>query len=154
MPVLENLSELDDTGPLLGIDPGKRRIGVAASDPDRRVATAITTIQHRRLDDTLEQIRRLAEARGASAAIVGLPLEMSGRVGSAAQSARSFARHVSDRLGFAVVLWDERLSTVAVTRSLRDLDISKKRKPEVVDASAAAYILQGALNRLNQWHHD
>ena len=148
MPVVRSIEYLGGSGPLLGLDPGRKRIGVAISDPDRRVAASISTIHRHRLADDMARLREIVDTRKADAAVVGLPINMSGSEGPMAQSARSFARNLSDALGLTVVLWDERLSTRAAKRALREGGAPRHKQEQMVDASAAAYILQGALDRL------
>lgn len=133
------------TGPLLGIDVGTVRIGVAASDPSGSMAVPVTTVRRGRGD--LEQIAALAAERGAAGLVVGLPLRLSGQEGPAAQAIRGFAaglaRHVSPT---PVRLVDERLTTASASRGLRDAGIGTRQARHVVDQVAAAAILQGALD--------
>ena len=135
-------------GPLLGLDPGTRTIGVAVSDGLRMTATGLETIRRTRFTDDAARLAEIARGRGVAGIVVGLPRNMDGSEGPRAQSARAFARNLAERLGLPVALWDERLSTVAVERALIAADSSRKRRAEVIDKLAAAYILQGALDRL------
>lgn len=135
-------------GPLLGLDLGTKTIGVAASDGLRMSASPLETIRRTKFGLDADRLAALAAERAAAGFVLGLPRNMDGSEGPRAQSARSFARNLVQRLGLPVALWDERLSTVAVERTLLAADASRKRRAEVIDKLAAAYILQGALDRL------
>ncbi|QPC41605.1 Holliday junction resolvase RuvX [Kaustia mangrovi] len=133
---------------LMGLDLGTKTIGVALSDTTRTVATARETIRRRKFTQDAEALKAIADAENVSAIVLGLPVNMDGTEGPRAQSTRAFARNLPRILPLPVVFWDERLSTVAVTRTLLEADSSRARRGEVVDKLAAAYILQGALDRL------
>jgi putative Holliday junction resolvase len=137
-------------GPLLGLDLGTKTIGVAVSDPDRRVASALETIKRSKIGPDAERLQELGAGRGAVGVILGLPRNMDGSEGPRCQATRAFARNLSSRLPLTIGFWDERLSTAAVERTLIAADTSRKRRGEVIDKLAAAYILQGALDRLRQ----
>jgi putative Holliday junction resolvase len=131
---------------LMGLDIGTKTIGLALSDVERRLASPLDTIRRRRFsEDAAILLKRAAEFQVA-ALIVGLPLNMDGSEGPRTQSTRAFARNLPD--GILVSFWDERLSTAAVTRELIAQDASRQKRAQVVDRMAAAYILQGALDRL------
>jgi putative Holliday junction resolvase len=131
---------------LMGLDIGTKTIGLALSDVERRLASPLDTIRRTRFSaDAVNLLKRATEFQVA-ALVVGLPLNMDGSEGPRAQSTRAFARNLPD--GILVSYWDERLSTAAVTRELIAQDASRKKRAEVVDRMAAAYILQGALDRL------
>lgn len=146
--LMDSVDDLAGSGPLLGVDPGRRRVGVAVSDPQRRVATPLAVLERGRLRDLVAKLRALADSRGAVAVVVGDPLHLSGRAGPSAQSARALARSLAQELGLPVALWDERLSTAAVERQMAPAGGRGKRIRQDVDSHAAAYILQGALDRL------
>jgi len=133
---------------LLGLDLGEKTIGLALSDPLLTVATPMETLKRGKFPANAVQLDIIISAQGVGGLVVGLPLNMDGSDGPSAQSARAFARNWAGHSGVPLVLWDERLSTRAVTRTLLDADASRKRRSEVVDRMAAAYILQGALERL------
>jgi putative holliday junction resolvase len=135
-------------GSLLGLDLGAKTIGVAASDPDRRLATAVETIARLRFSDDAKRLLALAAERKAVAIVLGLPINMDGSEGPSAQSARSFARNLARMTDLPIALWDERLSTAAVERELIAADMSRARRKAVIDQHAAIFILQGALDRL------
>ncbi len=135
-------------GALIGLDLGTKTIGVAASDGLRMSATPLETIARKKFARDADRIAELGRARGAVGVVLGLPINMSGDEGPRAQSTRAFARNLAERLGLPIWLWDERLSTAAVERALLEADASRARRSAVVDKLAAAYILQGALDRL------
>lgn len=135
-------------GPLLGLDLGTKTIGVAASDLRRTIATPVETLAKGKFMADAARLIALARGRGAVGFVVGLPRNMDGGEGPRAQSARAFARNLARAAGMPVALWDERLSTVAVERTLLEADATRRRRAEVVDRMAAAFILQGALDRL------
>jgi putative Holliday junction resolvase len=135
---------------LLGVDLGEKTIGLALSDVGRSIATPLETIRRTKFTPDAERIRLLASRFEVGGIVVGLPLNMDGSEGPRAQATRAFVRNLKRLLGLPVVFWDERLSTAAVTRTLLDADASRARRGEVVDKMAAAYILQGALDRLRR----
>lgn len=147
---LEDLSALlPPHGALIGLDLGSKIIGVALSDVLRSIASPhFGHPRAKTFAKTAQPLVDLAVKERASGWIVGLPLNMDGSEGPSAQSARAFARNLAALTPLPIVLWDERLSTAAVTRTLLDADASRRRRDEVVDKMAAAYILQGALDRL------
>jgi len=134
---------------LLGLDPGAKTIGLAISDPGLTVASPIETIHRRKFRDDAAALIRLIEERGVGGLVIGLPINMDGSEGPRCQSVRQFAANLLERIEIPVVFWDERLSTAAVERFLvEEADMSRKRRGEVIDKMAAAYILQGALDAL------
>lgn len=135
-------------GALIGLDLGEKTIGVAASDPDRRLATGVETIARTKFAADAARLIQLAVDRKAAGFVLGLPLNMNGTEGPRAQSARAFARNLAPRAGLPIGLWDERLSTMAVERDLIAADASRAKRKAVIDQHAAAFILQGALDRL------
>jgi len=139
---------LPERGALIGLDLGAKTIGVAVCDPDRRVATPVETIMRKRFALDAERILALAAERRAAGVVLGLPINMDGSEGPRAQSTRAFARNLAKLTELPIALWDERLSTAAVERALITADASRAKRKAVIDAHAAAYILQGALDRL------
>ncbi len=137
-------------GALVGLDPGEKRIGVAVSDVTRLIASSLEQISRTKFAADAEAILKLYDARQCVGLVVGLPLNMDGSAGPAAQSARAFARNLLAKRDAPLLLWDERLSTAAVTRTLIEGDASRRRRGEVVDKMAAAYMLQGALDALQE----
>src|SRR6516162_8685361 len=153
MPVLslaDAAAVLTPRGVLIGLDLGSKTIGVAASDPDRRVAAPVETIARRRFSLDAGRILDLAVERRAAGLVLGLPINMDGSEGPRAQSTRAFARNLAQLTDLPVALWDERLSTAAVERALIAADASRAKRKNVIDQHAAAYILQGALDRLSR----
>jgi putative holliday junction resolvase len=151
MPVLtlmETAPLLPARGALIGLDLGTKTIGVAASDPDRRLATPVETIARKRFSLDVERLLELAGERAAAGFVLGLPINMDGTEGPRAQSTRAFARNLAKLTKLPIALWDERLSTAAVERALIAADASRTKRKAVIDQHAAAYILQGALDRL------
>ena len=133
---------------LLGLDLGEKTIGLALSDRLLTVATPMETLKRGKFGQDAARLDIIISAQGVGGLVVGLPLNMDGSDGPSAQSARAFSRNWAAHSAIPLVLWDERLSTMAVTRTLIEADASRKRRSEVVDRMAAAYILQGVLDRL------
>jgi putative Holliday junction resolvase len=148
LPLIEAAEFLPERGALIGLDLGSKTIGVAASDPDRRIAAPVETIARKRFNLDAERILKLAAERRASGFVLGLPINMDGSEGPRAQSTRAFARNLARLTVLPIGLWDERLSTAAVERALIEADASRARRKAVIDQHAATYILQGALDRL------
>lgn len=134
--------------PLIGLDVGSKTIGIAVSDRNRQIATPRETIQRSKFGPDAARLLDLARQERAAAVIVGLPINMDGSEGPRAQSTRAFARNLARLTDLAIAFWDERLSTAAVERMLIEADRSRARRAVLVDKLAAAYILQGALDRL------
>jgi putative Holliday junction resolvase len=135
--------------PWLGLDLGENTIGVAASDISRMIASPLELIRKTKFTQDAERLIKLMNGRNVSALVIGLPMNMDGTEGPRAQSCRAFARNLERLRPVNVAFWDERLSTSAVERFLIDeLDLSRKRRAGVVDRTAAAWILQGALDRV------
>lgn len=139
---------------LLGLDLGEKTIGLALSDTLLTVATPFDTLKRGKFSADAAIIEAIVTAQGVGGLVIGLPINMDGSEGPSAQSARAFARNFAARCELPIMLWDERLSTAAVTRTLIDADSSRRRRAEVVDRLAAAYILQGALDRLKHMEGD
>jgi putative Holliday junction resolvase len=152
MPVLD-LTELPTavapSAPLVGLDLGERTIGVAVSDATRTVASPLETIRKTKFTDDAARLFALMQSRGAAGIVIGLPVNMDGSEGPRCQSNRAFARNLLRLRELPIAFWDERMSTLAVNRMLIDeMDLTRARRAEVVDKAAAAWILQGALERL------
>lgn len=152
MPVLDlqDLAAASPSGtPWLGLDLGEKTIGVAASDATRMIASPLELVRKTKFTEDAQAVLKLMRGRNASALVIGLPLNMDGTEGPRAQSCRAFARNLDRIQPVNVAFWDERLSTSAVERFLIDeLDLTRKRRAGVVDRTAAAWILQGALDRV------
>ncbi len=147
---LEDLAAATPPGaPWLGLDLGEKTIGVAASDATRMIASPLVLIRKTKFTQDADAVLRLMDERRAAGLVIGLPLNMDGTEGPRAQSCRAFARNLQRLREVPVAFQDERLSTTAVERFLIDeLDLTRKRRAGVVDRTAAAWILQGALDRL------
>ena len=139
---------LPKQGRLIGLDLGSKTIGVAMSDPGRLIASPYKTITRKKFGKDCENIASIIEHQEIAGVILGYPLNMDGTFGPRAQSTRQFAVNLIDELGITLSLWDERLSTLAVTRTMIEADLSRARQKQVVDKMAAAFILQGALDYL------
>ncbi|MCJ7598007.1 MAG: Holliday junction resolvase RuvX [Methyloceanibacter sp.] len=135
---------------LLGLDVGTKTIGLALSDVSRSIATPYDTIRRTKFTEDAKTIREIVEKNQIGALVIGLPINLDGSEGPRAQSTRAFARNLAPIVKLPMLFWDERLSTAAVERHLIEADASRKRRAEVVDRMAAAYILQGALDRLRR----
>lgn len=152
MPVLDILdlpAALPPYSPVAGLDLGEKTIGVAVSDATRAIASPLELIRKTKFTDDAKTLFKLLDSRGAKGIVIGLPLNMDGTEGPRCQSSRAFARNLlrlDDALNIA--FWDERLSTVAVQRMMTsEQDLSRARRADLVDKTAAAYILQGVLDR-------
>ncbi len=135
---------------LLGLDLGSKTIGIALSDVMRQIATPMETIKRTKFTQDAVRLITIIEEQNVGGLILGFPLNMDGSEGPRCQSTRQFARNISEKIDLPIALWDERLSTVAVTRTLIEADASRKRRKQVVDKMAAGYILQGALDKLSR----
>ena len=147
-PLAEVAAHLPAGGALLGLDLGTKTIGVATSDPARRVATGVETIRRTNFTSDVARLLALAAERKAAGFVLGLPLNMDGSEGPRAQSTRAFAKNLARVTELPIALWDERLSTAAVERALIAADVSRSRRAKAIDQHAAVFILQGALDRL------
>jgi putative Holliday junction resolvase len=141
-------ADLPATGALIGIDLGTKTIGLALSDPRRRIATPLVTIARTKFAADAKVLLDAAAKNAVAGFVLGLPLNMDGSEGPRVQATRAFARNVRALTPLPILFWDERLSTAAVTRTLIEADTSRRRRGELVDKMAAAYILQGALDRM------
>jgi putative Holliday junction resolvase len=148
LPLIEAAKLLPPRGALIGIDLGTKTIGVATSDPDRKLAASVETIKRTKFAADAKRLLALAAERRAVGFVLGLPINMDGSEGPRAQSTRAFARNFASRTELPVALWDERLSTAAVERELIAADASRNKRAAVIDQQAAVFILQGALDRL------
>lgn len=152
-----NLKPLEELKPclrrhqrLIGVDLGSKTIGLALSDVSLSIASPLETIRRTKFTADAERLIALAKEHDAGGLVFGLPLNMDGTEGPRVQSTRAFIRNLEKLTDLPIAFWDERLSTMAVTRTLLDADASRARRAELVDKMAAAYILQGALDRLRK----
>ena len=135
---------------VMGLDLGTKTIGLALSDVERRICSPLETIRRTKFQADAAALLQLIEQHQIGALIIGLPLNMDGSEGPRVQSTRAFVRNLEKLTSVPILYWDERLSTAAVTRTLLEADTSRARRAELVDKMAAAYILQGALDRLQR----
>jgi putative pre-16S rRNA nuclease len=138
---------------LMGLDVGTKTIGLALSDTRHIIATPLETIRRRRFREDMERLFALIDAHAVGGLVVGLPLTLAGGDGPRTQSVRQFVRNLMASRDLPVALWDERLSTAAVTREMIAADMTRRRRAEIVDRVAAAYILQGCLDFLGRAVH-
>jgi putative Holliday junction resolvase len=158
LPILSNLEDLLAQLPeparappgILALDVSKRAIGVAGADAGWRLATPLTTIRRTRWKQDLEQLERIVRERAAGALVVGWPLNMDGSEGPRCQAVRAFAEKLDETLGLPILLWDERLTTFAADEAAERAGLRGKRRAEMLDALAAAAVLQDLLNTLAQ----
>ena len=134
---------------LLGLDLGSKTIGIAVADPSSVVASPLTTIRRSKLSKDAMALRTIIEDRQVGGLVIGLPVSLDGSEGPRCQATRQFAENLLGVFDIPIAYWDERLSTAAVERLLiNEADMNRKRRAEVIDKMAAAYILQGALDSL------
>jgi putative Holliday junction resolvase len=148
LPLIEAAAQWPAVGALIGLDLGTKTIGVAVSDPARRLATGVETILRKTFTADAARLLALATERKAVGLVLGLPINMDASEGPRAQSTRAFARNLARLTELPIGLWDERLSTAAVERELIANDVSRAKRAKVIDEHAAIFILQGALDRL------
>lgn len=146
LPLAELRAALPRDARLIGLDPGTRIIGVALSDVRLVLASPYGALKRAKLAVNAAEVRAIAAREGAGGLVVGLPLEMDGRFGPAAQAAKDWAMAMGAATGLPVALWDERLSSAAVNRAMIAADVTRAKRATAVDAAAAAYMLQGALD--------
>ncbi len=147
-PLSDIAGEFGARGALIGLDLGTKTIGVAVSDPDRRLAIGVETIARKTFTVDARRILALAAERSVVGFVLGLPINMDGSEGPRAQATRAFARNLGNLTDLPIAFWDERLSTAAVERALIAADVSRAKRAAVIDEHAAMFILQGALDRL------
>jgi putative holliday junction resolvase len=148
LPIEELRARLQPEARLLGLDLGTKTVGLALSDVTCTIATPYETLKRTKFTADAKAIAAIVEKEGVGGLVIGLPLNLDGSEGPRAQSTRAFARNLTAHVAVPMAFWDERLSTAAVERHLIEADASRKRRAEVIDRMAAAYILQGALDRL------
>ena len=149
LPIEDLPAALPPRTPLVGVDVGEKTIGVAVSDFHLLIASPLELIRKVKFTQDAQRLFQLMQNRGAEGLVVGLPMNMDGTEGPRCQSARAFARNLLRLKDIPIAFWDERLSTAAVQRMLTDeADLPRGRRAELVDKAAAAWILQGALDRM------
>lgn len=135
---------------LLGLDLGSKTIGLALSDIRLTIASPMETIKRKKFTQDAERLLTIIKEQNVGGLVLGLPKNMDGSEGPRCQSTRQFAKNIAEKTDIAISFWDERLSTIAVTRTLLEADASRKRQSELVDKLAASYILQGVLDNLSK----
>lgn len=150
LPIEDLAQKLQPGARLLGLDVGTKTVGLALSDVTRTIATPYETLRRVKFTADAKTIAEIVAKQGVGGLVIGLPFNLDGSEGPRAQSTRAFARNLATHVAVPMAFWDERLSTAAVERHLIEADASRKRRAEVIDRMAAAYILQGALDRLKR----
>jgi putative Holliday junction resolvase len=148
LPLEEFAAALPGGARLIGIDVGTKTLGLALSDVTRTIASGLVTLRRSRFTADANRLLQLASEHGIGGFVVGLPLNLDGSESARTQATRAFARNLGRLTPLALLLWDERLSTVAAERSLLEADASRRRRAIVIDKVAATIILQGALDRM------
>lgn len=133
---------------ILALDIGSKRIGVAISDPLMITAQPLTTLHRKKLQEDLQKIALIVEQHGVQEAVIGLPRDLQGTYSKSAQDILAFKKHLEGFLPIPVVVWDERLSTMAMERFLVEQDVSRQKRRQVIDKMAACYILEGYMSYL------
>ncbi len=147
---IEQILQLHTTGRrLVGIDLGSKTIGIALSDSMLTIASAAFTIKRKKFNTDARELLDFCQTQNVFALVLGLPLNMDGSEGPRVQATKAFARNLGKISDLPILLWDERLSTVAAERAMIEADMSRKKRAEKIDAAAAGFILQGALDRLS-----
>jgi len=146
---IEDLPALLDGGTLAGIDLGTKTIGIAVADRSLAFAHPRPVIRRRKFGDDAAAMLAAFAKDGVRAAVIGLPINMDGTEGPRAQASRAFVRNMARLSDLPFAFWDERLSTVAAERALLEMDVSRRRREERIDSAAAAFILQGVLDRIH-----
>lgn len=137
---------------IVGLDLGTKTIGIAVSDIGYRFANPRPVLKRKKFSIDAEQLLEILARENAAAIVIGLPINMDGSSGPRVQATRAFVRNMEALTPLPFLFWDERLSTVAAERQLIEMDISRAKRSERIDSAAAAFILQGALDRLNSFH--
>ena len=152
--IYTNISDLRDTlkpsERLMGLDVGSKTIGLALSNSDINISVGIDTIRRKKFRDDCETLTKIINNRSVGGLVIGLPLSMDGNEGPVCQSIRQFGSNIIEQIPIGITFWDERLSTSAIERFLiKEVDMTRNKRSEVIDKLAATYILQGALDALN-----
>ena len=152
MITLDEIADLPRGARLMGLDLGTKTIGLAISDVERRIASPLETIRRTKFTADVDALLKLADKHGVAVLVIGLPLNMDGSEGPRVQATKAFSRNLAQKTALPQFFWDERLSTAAVTRTLLEADASRARRGELVDKRAAAFILQGVIDRVATLH--
>ena len=149
MEITELKKILNTKSRVIGVDMGTKKVGISISDENRKIATPLKTIDYKNIEYLANEIQKIVKDSGIDAIIFGNPLNMDGTKGSAAQSIKDKIKLLSDKIDLPMFLWDERLSTVGAFNLSSQLDINVSKRVKNIDKNAAAFILQGALDYLN-----
>ena len=142
--------KIDKKSRLLGIDPGKKRVGIAISDENKIIATPYTTIIKNNFSNFLEQINKIISENDIKGIIIGYPINMDGSPSQSSQSAKDLAINLSKNISIPITMWDERLSSRGAFNLSNDLNVNTSKKIIKLDENSAAFILQGALDYLKR----
>jgi putative holliday junction resolvase len=154
VPIEDLAAGLSTGARLAGLDLGSKTIGIALSDPGRRIATPFRVIRRTKFGKDAADLLALCARENVGGLVLGLPINMNGTEGPRAQATRAFLRNLAPLTALPLTLWDERLSTAAAERAMIEADLSRRKRAEKIDAAAAAFILQGALDRLARLRTD
>ena len=141
-------ARLPAEGRLLALDVGEKTIGLALSDPRRTIAPPLETIARTKFVKDMEAMKKIISSQKVAGLVIGYPINMDGSAGPRTQSVRTFTSNLLKYIDLPTMFWDERLSTVAVQRTMLEADLSRERRAQIVDKLAASYLLQGCLDRL------
>jgi putative Holliday junction resolvase len=141
---------LPPSGRVLGLDVGQTTIGLALSDGSRLIASPLLTIERGKFRKDIGTLMKITGEYNVTGLVIGYPVNMDGSSGRRAQSTRTFAGNLEKHMTLPMLLWDERLSTMAVERAMLEADLSRARRAELVDKLAASYMLQGLLDNMRQ----
>ena len=142
-------NHIDNKSRLIGVDIGSKRVGLSISDENRKIATPLKTINYINIQTFIDELKIIVNENNIDAIIIGNPKNMDGTEGKASQSVKDKIKLISQKITIPIVLWDERLSTVAAFNLSRQLDVNVSKRVKNIDKNAAAFILQGALDFLN-----
>ncbi len=142
----ELIVQLSSGNRVLGIDLGSKNIGLAISDTEFHIASPFKTLQRKKLSENAQEISVIIKEQNIGGLVIGFPINMNGTVGPRAQSTRDWSLDLAKYIDLPILLWDERMSTLAVERAMLTADLSRKKRSRKIDQAAAAYILQGALD--------
>jgi|TARA_Y100001970_G_scaffold288712_1_gene416781 putative Holliday junction resolvase len=149
MEITELKKILNTKSRLIGVDMGSKKVGLSISDENRKIATPFKTIDYRNIDNLTTEIKKIIQENDIDAIIFGNPINMDGTTGSSSQSVKDKIKILNDKIDLPMILWDERLSTIGAFNLSSQLDINVSKRVKNIDKNAAAFILQGALDFLN-----
>jgi len=149
MDINELKKQINNKSRLIGVDMGTKRVGISISDENRKIATPFKTINYENIQILIKEIDRIINENNISGIIFGNPKNMDGTEGSSSQSVKDKVKLISEKIEIPLILWDERLSTVGAFNLSRELDVNVTKRVKNIDKNAAAFILQGALDFLN-----